>query len=823
MFDVTSLGEVLIDFTPVDSTGDNIARFEQNPGGAPANVLAALSRWDKKTAFIGKVGNDQFGNFLKETLESCSINIKGVVSTDDASTTLAFVHLDERGDRTFSFVRNPGADMLLSASEVNYAIVEKSKIFHFGSISMTDELASVATIKAAMIAKANGKIVSFDPNLRIPLWNNLEHAKEKILIGLTFADVLKISEEELEFITGTNDLARGSQQIFLQYGVRIILVTLAEKGCFVRKGDIAVSVPGFPADVVDTTGAGDAFLGGFLYQLLERDCQIDRLNEDNLKSMARFANAVGALVTTRKGAILSMPSLSDVEAFIMKASSESNHEKYRPLFHYSPPSGWLNDPNGLVYYEGEYHLFYQYYPHKNEWGPMHWGHAVSKDLVNWDHFPIAIAPDHNGMIFSGSAVVDWNDTSGFFGGNAGLVAVFTHSDTYPNTIYEKGAYVIDGKTITERPRQRQSLAYSTDKGRTWTMYEGNPVLVETELIDFRDPKVFWNAATNRWVLVLAADDHVRIYTSPNLKEWTFASEFGAQMGSHAGVWECPDLFELPVDGECENKKWVLIVSIGDNTEFSEGSRTQYFIGQFDGVTFTSDLEPEEVLWMDYGRDNYAGVSWSDVREEDGRRILIGWMSNWKYANHTPTTGWRSAMTIPRSLSLTKTSEGIRLISEPVEELTGLRGQPATNLSGTVLSGDRLLDGLSGNAYEIEVEFEWSDVGEFGLKVCQSDREETVIGFEADSGFLYIDRTRSGESSFHELFPCKHGAKVETDGKQLKLRIFIDQCSVEVFANDGRVVLTDLIFPDSSSNGVALYSKGGDVLLNSFIYYPLNAI
>lgn len=318
MFDVTSLGEVLIDFTPAGTTGDNIAKYEQNPGGAPANVLAALSRWGKKTAFIGKVGNDRFGIFLKETLVSCGININGVVSSDDASTTLAFVHLDESGDRTFSFVRNPGADMLLSASEVNYSIVEKSKIFHFGSISMTNEHASTATIRAAMIAKANGVIVSFDPNLRIPLWISLEHAKEQILIGLTYADVLKISEEELELITGTNDLLKGSQQIFFEYGVKIILITRAEKGCFVRKGDITVSVPGFKADVIDTTGAGDAFLGGFLYQLLERNCKIESLDEDNIKSMAQFANAVGALVTTRKGAILSMPALSDVEEFIIR-------------------------------------------------------------------------------------------------------------------------------------------------------------------------------------------------------------------------------------------------------------------------------------------------------------------------------------------------------------------------------------------------------------------------------------------------------------------------------------------------------------------------
>ncbi|WP_372630182.1 PfkB family carbohydrate kinase [Cohnella sp.] len=824
MLDVASLGEVLIDFTPSGSSDSGNARFEQNPGGAPANVLAALSKWGKQTAFIGKVGDDPFGRFLTDTLEACGIETTGVVRTDEASTTLAFVHLDESGDRTFSFVRNPGADRLLNETDVDYTIVEKSKIFHFGSISMTHEPASTATINAAIFAKASGAVVSFDPNLRIPLWNNLEHAREKIRIGLTYADVLKISEEELEFISGTNDLVRGSQYIRLHYGVRIVLVTRAEKGCYVRKGDIAFSVPGFPAEAVDTTGAGDAFWGGFLYQLLERDCRIDDLGEDELYAMAQFANAAGALATKRKGAIPAMPALTEIGEIMLTANSQTTQEKYRPQFHFSPSSGWLNDPNGLVYFEGEYHLFYQHYPDKNVWGPMHWGHAVSQDLVRWEHLPIAMSPDRNGMIFSGSAVVDWNDASGFFDGGHGLVAIFTHADTYPGTVYnEDNAYVIDGKRVAERPRQRQSLAFSKDKGRTWTMFEGNPVLADVEITDFRDPKVIWHDAGKQWVMVLVAGDHVRFYASVNLRDWTYTGEFGAGEGSHAGVWECPDLFELSVDGETGNAKWVLLVSIGDNPTYPEGSRTQYFIGHFDGRTFTSDLEPEEILWMDCGRDNYAGVTWSDVPEKDGRRLLIGWMSNWKYANQTPTAEWRSAMTIPRSLFLTRTAEGIRLVSMPIEELGELRGEPVSLPSGTVVSGERALSGLSGNCYEIEVEFAWEeDTAEFGLKVCLSDREETVIGYETASGFLYIDRTRSGESRFHEAFPCKHGAVVQSAGNRLKLRVFVDQSSVEVFAEDGLLVLTDLIFPDPSSNGVSLYSKGGDVQVSAFVY-PLKSI
>jgi fructan beta-fructosidase len=417
--------------------------------------------------------------------------------------------------------------------------------------------------------------------------------------------------------------------------------------------------------------------------------------------------------------------------------------------------------------------------------------------------------------------VDWNDTSGFFDGGTGLVAVFTHADTYPDT--EDDAYVIDGERVTERPRQRQSLAYSKDRGRTWTMYEGNPVLADAEITDFRDPKVFWHDDARHWVMVLVAGDHARFYASANLKEWTLTGKFGASEGSHAGVWECPDLFELPIDGNAENAKWVLLISIGDDPESPEGSRTQYFIGHFDGHTFTNDLDPEEILWMDHGRDNYAAVTWSDVPKQDGRRLLIGWMSNWKYANHTPTVEWRSAMTIPRTISLTRTEEGIRLVSKPFEELSELRGEPISLPSGTYVAGERALLDFSENCYEIEAEFTWDDVTEFGFKVCRSDREETVIGFEATSGFLFIDRTRSGESGFHDTFPCKHGAALQTVGNRMKIRIIVDRSSVEVFAEDGLVVLTDLIFPDPSSMGVALYSKGGEVKVNTFVYYPLKSI
>ncbi|GGJ59830.1 fructan beta-fructosidase [Anoxybacillus voinovskiensis] len=483
-------------------------------------------------------------------------------------------------------------------------------------------------------------------------------------------------------------------------------------------------------------------------------------------------------------------------------------ENYRPQFHFSPERQWMNDPNGMVYYNGEYHLFYQYHPNGITWGPMHWGHAVSKDLIHWEQLPIALAPDEHGMIFSGSAVVDWNDTSGFFDGKSGLVAIFTHADTYPNS---------------DSPRQRQSLAYSKDNGRTWEKYEGNPVLTDESITDFRDPKVFWHKETNQWVMVLAAGQTVRLYTSPNLKDWDFASEFGENQGSHQGVWECPDLFELAVDGNPNHKKWVLFVSIGDNPAYEEGSRTQYFIGSFDGKTFTNEYAPEETLWVDKGRDNYAGVSWSDIPQEDGRRIYVGWMSNWKYANVIPTKEWRGAMTIPRVLSLKTTKDGIRLVQTPVKELQVIRDKAIFLNSEIITPNENILSNELGNQLEIIAEFELDTATVFGFKVCKSAYEETIIGYDTEKREMFIDRTKSGDSSFHESFVGVHNGNLVPQDNKVKFHIFVDWSSVEVFGNEGELVITDLIFPSPESNQIELYAKGGKVKLNSLELYMLKSI
>ncbi len=347
------------------------------------------------------------------------------------------------------------------------------------------------------------------------------------------------------------------------------------------------------------------------------------------------------------------------------AKSEYYQEKYRPQFHFSPETGWMNDPNGMVFYEGEYHLFYQYYPDSTVWGPMHWGHAVSTNMVNWTHLPVALYPDPLGYIFSGSAVADTENTSGFgTDENHPLVAIFT----YHNSEAEKGGSVTF---------QNQGIAWSLDKGRTWTKYSGNPVLQNPGKRDFRDPKVFWHKESGKWIMILAVHDRVNLFSSADLKSWSFESEFGMDAGAHEGVWECPDLFPLKVEGRSDTI-WVMLVSINPGGP-NGGSATQYFTGKFDGKKFIA--HENDVKWIDWGTDNYAGVTWSGIPETDGRRLFLGWMSNWNYATVVPTTVWRSAMTIPRELTLSYENGNYILISIPVSELKILHENSKTLING----------------------------------------------------------------------------------------------------------------------------------------------
>ncbi|MCY9308119.1 MULTISPECIES: GH32 C-terminal domain-containing protein [Bacillus] len=494
-------------------------------------------------------------------------------------------------------------------------------------------------------------------------------------------------------------------------------------------------------------------------------------------------------------------------AFPVEAADSSYYdEDYRPQYHFTPEANWMNDPNGMVYYAGEYHLFYQYHPYGMQWGPMHWGHAVSKDLVTWKHLPVALYPDEKGTIFSGSAVVDRNNTSGFqTGEEKPLVAIYTQD---------------------REGHQVQSIAYSNDKGRTWTKYAGNPVIPNPGKKDFRDPKVFWYEKEKKWVMLLAAGDRILIYTSKNLKQWTYASEFGQGQGSHGGVWECPDLFELPVDGNPNQKKWVMQVSVG-NGAVSGGSGMQYFVGDFDGTHFKNENPSDKVLWTDYGKDFYAAVSWSDIPSSDGRRLWLGWMSNWQYANDVPTSPWRSAASIPRELKLKTLTEGVRVVQTPVKELQTIRGTSKKWKNQTISpASQNVLADLSGDAYELHAEFQVSpgSAPEFGFKVRTGENQFTKVGYDRKNTKLFVDRSESGNVTFNPTFNTGiQTAPLKPVNGNIKMRIFVDRSSVEVFGNDGQQVITDIILPDRSSKGLELYAVNGGVKLKSLTIYPLKKV
>ena len=647
-----------------------------------------------------------------------------------------------------------------------------------------------------------------------------------------------------------------------------------------------------------------------------------------------------------------------------KKSKDYYSEKYRPQFHFTPAEKWMNDPNGMVYYEGEYHLFYQYYPKDIVWGPMHWGHAVSKDLVEWEHLPIALYPDSLGYIFSGSAVIDWKNTSGLGqNGTLPMIAIFTHHDPV-------------GEKAGANDFQYQSLAYSNDKGRTWTKYKGNPVVPNPGIRDFRDPKVIWDEASNQWVMVFAAWDHVKFYGSPNLLDWKHLSDFGKEWGTHAGVWECPDLFPMTVEGTGE-KKWVLLQSLNPGA-VNGGSGTQYFVGKFDGKEFIMDKEfskvfgkieayapkgivfenfeknynnwisegeafgkqpakgafsgqnsvmgfegnglvnsflngdkstgkltskeftiekdfinfligggndqrrtvmklmvdgkavrsaagsnretldwkgwdviefngekahleiidthpggwghimidqimfadelatpaAEKAVWLDYGRDNYAGVTWSDVPQKDGRRLFMGWMSNWSYAQNVPTEKWRSAMTLPRKLVLRNTDQGLRVFSQPIEELGELREKKAKfDFSKTEVVAEKELSSLLGKSglWEIELEFEILKTTlnlECGIEIYNEEGEKVTIGYQAASNQFFVDRKKSRTNfEFSNVFASKDFAPRFEKGNKVKMHLFIDVASVEFFGDGGLTSITSNFFPTIEFTKVKWYSNG----------------
>lgn len=498
----------------------------------------------------------------------------------------------------------------------------------------------------------------------------------------------------------------------------------------------------------------------------------------------------------------------------------SNTDYYRPVYHHTPLYGWMNDPNGMVYKDGEYHLYFQYNPYGSKWGNMHWGHSVSTDLIHWNHLKPAIARDTLGHIFSGSTVVDKNNTAGY--GDNALIALYT--------------------SASDEHGQIQCMAYSTDDGRTYTKYEKNPVLVPFDgLKDFRDPKVFWYEPDKKWVMIVSADKEMRFYASQNLKDWEYMSAFGKGYGAQPNQFECPDFIQLPVDGNKNKMKWVMLVNINPGCMFG-GSATEYFVGDFDGKEFTCDTKPEVVKWLDYGKDHYAAVCISNTGE---RIISIPWMSNWQYANVTPIRQYRGANGLPRELSLYTKDGQIYVAADVVKEVEALR-KDTRSFDPITVKDEYKIDEIApqtDGAYELEMDITPDASGVAGFDLMNAKGELAKIYLDMKSGKLVMDRTASGLVAFGEK--SEPHAK-ETDdhrktmsvnyqndfalgtwaplslceGKTYHLNVFVDKCSVEIFVDGGRIAMTNLVFPTEPYNTLRFYTEGGEAQVSNMKVYKL---
>ena len=543
-----------------------------------------------------------------------------------------------------------------------------------------------------------------------------------------------------------------------------------------------------------------------------------RLAQTQVDYFVPFALPAGAKAATVRVRNKSKDALCWKEIKLSDTFDTANTEKFRPVYHHTPLYGWMNDANGLLYKDGEYHLYFQYNPYGSKWGNMHWGHSVSKDLVHWEHLAPAIARDTLGHIFSGSSIVDQENVAGY---GVGSILVFYTS-------------------ASDKNGQIQCLAFSKDNGRTFTKYEKNPILCPADgLRDFRDPKVFRYEPEDKWVMIVSADKEMRFYDSKNLKDWNYMSSFGEGYGVQPCQFECPDMVELPVDGDLNRKKWALIVNVNPGCYFG-GSATQYFTGDFDGKKFSCDSQSNVTKWLDWGKDHYATVCFSNTGE---RTIAVPWMSNWQYCNIVPTKQFRSANALPRELSLYTQDGEIYLSAAPVLEIKTLRKEKKEIPAFTV-ANDYHIDSLladNDGAYELAWEITAGEAEMMGFSLVNNKGEKLDIYFNLPERRLVMDRTKSGIVDFgkksvpHEIevhdrrkttsinyiddFALATWAPIKKENKYT-LDVFVDKCSVEIFLNGGKVAMTNLIFPSEPYNRMCFYSKGGSFQVDSFNAYRL---
>ena len=500
--------------------------------------------------------------------------------------------------------------------------------------------------------------------------------------------------------------------------------------------------------------------------------------------------------------------------------NSANTDYYRPVYHHTPLYGWMNDANGLVYKDGEYHLYFQYNPYGSKWGNMHWGHSVSKDLVHWQHLDPAIARDTLGHIFSGSTVIDKNNSAGY--GKDAMIAFYT--------------------SASDEHGQIQCMAYSTDNGRTYTKYEKNPILTPFDgLKDFRDPKVFWYEPAQKWYMIVSADKNMRFYSSTDLKQWEYLSQFGEGYGVQPNQFECPDFIQLPVDGNKDNMKWVMIVNVNPGCPFG-GSATEYFVGTFDGKEFKCDNDKSVTKWLDFGKDHYATVCFSNTGD---RVIAVPWMSNWQYANVTPIRQYRGANALPRELSLYTKDGEVYMAANAVKETEGLRKE-TRKVDNFSLNGEQTVSDVVAAqecAFEVEMDITPGKANTVGFDLMNAKGEKTKIYLDMKAGRVVMDRTESGLVAFGEKaephFKENHDRrKTESvnyvndfalgtwaplslcEGKTYHLNVFVDKCSVEIFVDGGRIAMTNLVFPTVPYNALRFYAEGGEAKVENLNIHKL---
>lgn len=497
-----------------------------------------------------------------------------------------------------------------------------------------------------------------------------------------------------------------------------------------------------------------------------------------------------------------------------KTKKATYTEAHRPQFHFSPPTNWASEPSGLVHYDGEYHLFYEHNPTGMTEGNLHWRHAVSTDLVHWEDLGIAIEPDTLGQILPGSVVMDVNNTSKLgTAENPPMVAMYTYED-------------VEAKKGGANNFQTQGIAYSLDKGRTWEKYQYNPVLVNPGIRNFRNPKMFWHAKTFKWVMVISESDHVKIFASPNLTYWVPMTDYG-KYEKKTGFWQSPDLIEVPVEGIKDSTEWVALRSVSDGAP-NGGSGIQYTLGLFQGKFYYCDQM--EILWMDHGRDNYCGTTFSgmasqDLPKDDGRNLYMGWMNNQHYAKNAPTEPWKGAMTLPRELSLRDMGGTLRLVSQPAKELKALRLQARILEEQTINTNGTPLEIKNPNQGEYILEMDLSNCTAtgFGLAFSNAKNDLLKVGYDFSSNRFFVNRKEAGPNNFEPTFASKiHWAPRFSNDRKLKLHVFVDASSVELFADDGATVMTETFYTNEPLNNVKLFANGGTVQLKKGEVYELES-